>query len=91
LRRLVAAYLDLAENRAKRGIVMNMKDWIVFLDKFLELSDYPILLHKGKISALEAKLKAEKEYDIFRVEQDKNYISDFDKEIKRITGSKNTK
>ncbi len=61
LQRLVTAYLDLAENRAERGIVMNMKDWIVFLDKFLELSDYPILLNKGKVSALEAKLKAETE------------------------------
>jgi len=84
LQRIVTAYLDLAENRANRGIVMNMKDWVVFLDKFLELSDYPILLDKGKVSALEAKLKAEGEYNIFRIKQDKNYISDFDKLIKRI-------
>ena len=84
LQRLVTAYLDLAENRAKRGIVINMKDWIVFLDKFLELSDYPILLDNGKVSALEAKLKAEGEYDIFRVEQDINYVSDFDNIIKNI-------
>ncbi len=88
LQRIVTAYLDLAENRANRGIVMNMKDWVVFLDKFLELSDYPILLNKGKVSALEAKLKAEGEYDIFRIEQDKNYISDFDEVIKRLPGSK---
>ncbi len=81
LQRIVSAYLDLAENRAEQGIVMNMKDWTVYLDKFLELSDYPILLHKGKISALEAKIKSEDEYDKFRVIQDKNYISDFDKEI----------
>jgi hypothetical protein len=87
LERIVSAYLDLAENRASRGIVMNMKDWILFLDKFLELSDYPILLDKGKVSALEAKLKAEAEYDIFRVIQDRNYISDFDREIKKITGN----
>jgi hypothetical protein len=86
LERIVTAYLDLAENRAKRGIVMNMKDWVVFLDKFLELSDYPILLDKGKVSALESKIKAEAEYDKFRVIQDKNHISDFDREIKRITG-----
>jgi len=88
LERIVTAYLDLAENRANRGIVMNMKDWVLFLDKFLELSDYPILLDKGKISALEAKIKAEDEYDKYRVIQDKNYISDFDREIKRITGKK---
>lgn len=67
---------------------MNMKDWITFLDKFLELSDYPILLHKGKVSALEAKLKAESEYAIFRIEQDKNYMSDFDKEIARLNKEK---
>ena len=85
LEKIVSAYLDLAENRAKRGIVMNMKDWVLFLDKFLELSDYPILLDKGKVTALEAKLKAEVEYDKFRVIQDRNYISDFDREIKRIT------
>ncbi len=81
---MVTAYLDLAENRAERGIVMNMTDWIVFLDKFLELSEYPILTHKGKISALEAKLKSEIEYSKFRIEQDKNYISDFDKAIKKL-------
>jgi len=85
LQRIVTAYLDLAENRAERGIVMNMKDWVVFLDRFLELSDYPILLDKGKVSALEAKLKAEKEYDVFRIKQDKNYVSDFDKMIKKMS------
>ena len=52
LERIVSAYLDLAENRASRGIVMNMDNWVVFLDKFLELSDYPILLDNGKVSAL---------------------------------------
>ncbi len=79
LKRIVSAYLDLAEDRALRGIVMNMKDWIVFLDKFLALSDYPILLDNGKISALEAKLKAESEYEKYRVIQDREYLSDFDK------------
>jgi len=79
LERIVSAYLDLAENRASRGIVMNMKDWIVFLDKFLELSDYPILLDNGKITALEAKLKAENEYEKYRVIQDRNFVSDFDR------------
>ncbi len=62
-----------------RGIVMNMRDWIEFLDKFLAFSDYPILLHKGKITALEAKIKAESEYEKYRVIQDRDYLSDFDK------------
>ena len=79
LKRIVSAYLDLAENRALQGIVMNMKDWVIFLDKFLALSDYPILLDSGKISALEAKLKAEAEYEKYRVIQDREYLSDFDK------------
>ena len=61
LNRIVSAYLDLAENRAKRGILMKMADWVGFLHSFLELSNYPILKDKdkGKVSALEAKLKAE--------------------------------
>jgi len=86
LERIVSAYLDLAENRATRGIVMNMKDWVVFLDQFLELSDYPILLDSEKIPALEAKLKAESEYKTFRVMQDHNYISDFDRAVQKIEG-----
>jgi len=62
-----------------------MKDWDRFLVQFLELADYPILKDKGKISMLQAKLKAESEYDKFRVIQDRNFISDFDKEIKKLT------
>jgi hypothetical protein len=76
--------LDLAESRAMNRNVMNMKDWNVFLIKFLELSDSPILKDKGKITMLEAKLKAEMEYNKFRVIQDKEYESDFDKEIKKL-------
>ena len=79
LKRIVSAYLDLAEDRAIRGLVMNMKDWIIYLDKFLVLSDYPILLDKGKVSALEAKLKAHGEYEKYRVIQDRAFVSDFDK------------
>ena len=84
LERIISAYLDLAENRAEKQILMKMTDWIEFLNKFLELSNYPILTDKGQISKLEAKLKAEQEYETFRKIQDKNYISDFDKEIKRL-------
>ena len=83
LGRLVNSFLDLAEDRAERAIVMNMKDWVGYLDKFLDLSDYPILTHAGKVPTLEAKLKAETEYEKFRVEQDRNYISDFDIEVEK--------
>lgn len=61
------------------------------MNGFLELSQYPILKDKGKVTAIEAKLKAKQEYEMYRVIQDKNYISDFDKEIKRITGKKDGK
>lgn len=88
LNRIVSAYLDLAENRAERGILMNMADWAGFLHGILELSNYPILQDKGKVSALEAKLKAEGEYEVYRQRQDAEYISDFDREIKRIEGKK---
>jgi len=86
LNRIVTAYLELAENRAHRGILMKMADWVKFLHGFLELSNYPILQDKGKVSALEAKLKAESEYEVYRQGQDADYLSDFDREIKRIEG-----
>jgi hypothetical protein len=86
LNRIISAYLDLAENRAERGQLMKMQDWARFLNSFLELADYPILEDAGKVSALEAKLKAEGEYEVFRKQQDRDYISDFDREIKRLEG-----
>jgi hypothetical protein len=88
LNQIISAYLDLAENRAQRQILMKMADWITFLNSFLELSKYPILENKGTVTALEAKLKAEQEYDVYRTTQDEIYISDFDKEIQRIEGKK---
>lgn len=84
LERIVSAYLDLAETRAINRQVMNMEDWEVFLVKFLELSDYPLLRDSGKITMLEAKLKAENEYEKFRVVQDKLFESDFDRFIKKL-------
>jgi hypothetical protein len=87
LNRIVTAYLDLAENRAERQIVMKMEDWVEFLHGFLALSNYPILMDKGKVSALEAKLKAEQEYETYRKKQDREYVSDFDRQVKRIQGA----
>lgn len=84
LNRIVSAYLDLAENNAFRGVVMRMSDWKEFLGNFLKLSNYPILKDHGKIGAVEAKLKAEGEFEKFRALQDKAYESDFDKEVKRL-------
>ena len=86
LNRIVSAYLDLAENRAERGIVTKMADWVAFLNRFLELANYPILADKGRTSALEARLKAEEEFEVYRQRQDAEYVSDFDREIKRLEG-----
>ena len=86
INRLVSAYLDLAEDRAEREIPMTMCDWSTLLDGFLTVAGRPLLEGAGRISALEAKLKAEREYEVFRNKQDAEYISDFDKQIKRLKG-----
>ncbi len=88
LNRIVSAYLDLAENRAQRGIVTQMAEWISFLHRFLELANYPILMDSGKVSAEEARLKAAAEFNTFRQRQDLEYQSDFDEEVKRLKGGK---
>ena len=86
INRLVSAYLDLAEDRAEREIPMTMHDWSTLLDGFLTVAGRPLLDGPGSVSALEAKLKAEKEYEVFRHQQDAAYVSDFDKEVKRLKG-----
>ncbi len=90
LNRIVSVYLDLGENRAERQILMKMEDWVGFLDRFLELSEYSILTDKGKVSAEEARIKAAQEYEVFREIQDKDYLSDFDKEVKKLKGPDDT-
>ncbi len=84
LERIVTAYLDMAENRAINRKVMNMNDWDAFLVQFLELADYPLLKDTGKITMLEAKIKAETEFEKYRPIQDKLFVSDFDKEIQTL-------
>ena len=83
LGRIVNAYLDLAEDRAKRHIPMTMEDWVQRLDKFLEADDRDILQNSGKITALMAKSFAEGEFEKYRIVQDCLFESDFDKEMKR--------
>ena len=81
LQRLVSAYLDLAEDMALREIPMTMLDWESRLNKFIEATDREILNDSGKISAEIAKAHALSEFEKYRVIQDKNYLSDFDKQI----------
>jgi hypothetical protein len=88
LNALVNSYLDIAEQKATNKQVMNMKDWEKYLEQFLSIADYPILKDTGKISMLEAKLKAETEYEKFRIVQDQEYISDFDREIHKLINTK---
>ncbi len=81
LNRVVTMYLDFAENMAKRQKQMKMTDWVERLDAFLAFNEYGILKDAGKISAAIAKKTAETEYENFRVIQDKEYKSDFDKAV----------
>jgi hypothetical protein len=84
LNRIVSMYLDFAENLAKRHKVMKMVDWANRLDAFLEFNEYDLLNNAGKISATIAKQTAEGEYEKFRVIQDREFISDFDKIVDEI-------
>lgn len=84
LNRIVTMYLDYAENQAARQIPMKMADWIQKLDAFLRFNEYDVLTNPGTVSSEVAKQLAENEYDKFRVTQDKNFESDFDKAVKRL-------
>ena len=75
---IVSAFLDLAENRAKRHIPMTMEDWSTRIDKFLLADDLDILKDAGKISHEIACNKALTEFEKYRVKQDRLYKSDFD-------------
>ena len=77
--RLVNAFLDLAEDRAKRHIPMTMEDWAKRIDKFLDSDDRPILNDSGKMSAEQAKDYAETEFEKYRIFQDRVFQSDFAK------------
>ncbi len=89
LNRIVTMYLDFAELQAVRNIPMYMKDWIEKLNAFLKFSEYEILTNAGSISHEVALALAHKEYEIFKKDQDKNYISDFDREVKILLDKNN--
>ena len=91
LNTLVDGFLTLAETRANSQKPTFMKDWKTLLYGYLELSQLPLLEGKGKVSSDEAKAHAINEYKEFRIDQDRNYESDFDnliKSIKRLEGEK---
>ena len=86
LERAVSSYFDYIENQIERHNAFNMKQFAASVDKFLTFNDYKILPDKGKISAAQAKKKAEEEYDIFNKTQRIN--SDFDKEVRGMLEKK---
>jgi hypothetical protein len=88
LNHIVDMYLDYAEFQASKGKPMYMKDWAIKLDAFLQFNEEEILNDKGKISRAIAIELAIKEYEVFRVKQDQNFISDFDKAIKILKNKK---
>ena len=83
---IVSAYLDLAENRARRHIPMTMEDWAKRLDIYLQADDLEVLRDAGKISAQLAKMHAETEFEKYRVVQDRLYQSDFDRYLEESEG-----
>ena len=91
LGRIVNAYLELAEDRAKRKIPMTMEDWAKRLDQFIELTERDILHDSGKISAEIARDHAESEFEKFRIIQDRLFESDFDRVVKKIEETKKKK
>lgn len=86
LERIVSMYLDYAENQAARQIPMKMTDWVQKLDAFLAFNEYEVLTNAGQVSAAVAKRLAEEQYARYRVRQDREFESDFEREVKRLKG-----
>ena len=83
LNRLVTMFIDYAELMAEDGILMSMQDWVDQTNQFLLNNRRKVLNGKGKISHDVAMQKAEKEYEVFRVKQDREYVSEFDREVEK--------
>ena len=83
LSRLVNAYLDLAEDMAKRHIPMTMQDWELRLNRFIEATDREVLRDAGKVTAEIARAHAESEFEKYRIVQDRLFESDFDRLLKQ--------
>lgn len=91
LDRFVTMYLDYAETQAERNIPMTMNDWAGKLNAFLQFNEKDILKNAGKVTQAIAKAFAESEFEKYRIIQDKFYVSDFDKEVKKLTPPKKKK
>jgi len=81
---IVSMYLDFAELQATNGRMMKMADWVEKLEQFLKLSERELLANAGSVSAEQAAQKAEEEFEKYRKDRNKNYISDFDRAVKEL-------
>lgn len=84
LNRLVTMFIDYAELMAEDEVLMSMQDWVDQTNQFLTNNRRKVLSGKGKVSHETALIKAEKEYEVFRIKQDKEYISEFDREVEKF-------
>lgn len=91
LNRIVTMYLDYAEDQAENAIPMTMKDWAEKLNAFLKFNQKDILEDFGKVSSEVARSFAESEFEKYKVIQDRNYISDFDRLVKDTAALKTKK
>ena len=83
LNRLVTMFIDYAELMAEDGVLMSMQDWVDQTNQFLMNNRRKVLSGKGKVSHEAALKKAEKEYEVFRIKQDREYVSEFDREVEK--------
>ena len=86
LNRLSSAFIDIAEQRAQDHILMTMTDWADLLKRYMDLNNRPLLPDAGRITHEEAMEKAFSEYDKYRIIQDREIMSDFDKQLKLLFG-----
>jgi len=91
LSRLVNAYLDIAEDMAKRRLPMTMRDWEVRLNQFIEATSREVLQDAGMVTAEIARAHAETEFEKYRIVQDRLFESDFDRMLNHLEGDKNNK
>lgn len=78
------AFLEFAELRAQKHVIMTMQDWLDYLRKYIQMSDHEMLLDAGRVTHRQAEEKALTEYEKFRVIQDREIMSDFDRELKSL-------
>ena len=86
LNRMVTAYLDFAENMAQRKIPLTMQDWVERLNRFIDMFEYGMLQDAGKVSAEIARIHAETEFEKYRIIQDQQFLSDYDRFVQELEG-----